>query len=271
MDLPRIQKDIETHFNTQYRNGACRMTLTALAYPPGSCEDSHPCFYPYNTLRNRAMLLVETEAILMMDIDFLPSDSLHAYSKGGLMQEVLKATRASMALVIPAFGHTALDTAAINSTELSTLLSSKHALVQAYQSGQLPGFYENRSPTCQAATNISRWLTATVPYQVAYAPVYEPYVIVGMPQVPWYDERFVGYNRDKTQHIEHLSGLGFVFSVLPDVFVIHRVHQLSHRHNDQQPWFYNRNSKLADEISIEISRGTFAPTTTFCTAKRRHT
>lgn len=35
---------------------------------------------------------------------------------------------------------------------------------------------------------------------------YEPYVLAARRFVPWYDERFRGYGRDKIQHLAHLAG-----------------------------------------------------------------
>ncbi len=35
---------------------------------------------------------------------------------------------------------------------------------------------------------------------------YEPYVLVSRHFVPWYDERFRGYGKDKIQHLTHLAG-----------------------------------------------------------------
>lgn len=37
---------------------------------------------------------------------------------------------------------------------------------------------------------------------------YEPYVLAARSFVPWYDERFRGYGRDKIQHLTHLAGKG---------------------------------------------------------------
>lgn len=39
---------------------------------------------------------------------------------------------------------------------------------------------------------------------------YEPYILVLREHVPWYDERFRGYGRDKIVHLMHLAGGDFV-------------------------------------------------------------
>ena len=42
---------------------------------------------------------------------------------------------------------------------------------------------------------------------------------------PFFDERFVGYGKNKIQWIQHLRLLGFTFHVMPKIFVIHCPHE----------------------------------------------
>ena len=44
---------------------------------------------------------------------------------------------------------------------------------------------------------------------------------------PLFDERFVGYGKNKIQFVQHLRLLGFQFFVLPSGFVIHVPHTYS--------------------------------------------
>lgn len=46
-------------------------------------------------------------------------------------------------------------------------------------------------------TDYKRWLEAARPYAIQYEEGYEPYVIIARQLVPWYDERFVGYRKNK--------------------------------------------------------------------------
>ena len=53
---------------------------------------------------------------------------------------------------------------------------------------------------------------------------YEPYVIVSRKFVPWADERFWGYNKDKISYLLHLAHQGLRFVVAPRAFVVHSPH-----------------------------------------------
>ena len=63
---------------------------------------------------------------------------------------------------------------------------------------------------------------------------YEPYVVLPWcpgsksdnprPLIPYYDERFFGYGKNKIQHISHLRFRGVPFFVLPQSFIVHHPH-----------------------------------------------
>ena len=54
---------------------------------------------------------------------------------------------------------------------------------------------------------------------------------------PHYDERFVGYGKNKIQHVSHLRYLDFEFEVVPEGFVVHRPHPPS---KAKENWLKNR-------------------------------
>merc|ERR1740117_11269 len=57
---------------------------------------------------------------------------------------------------------------------------------------------------------------------------YEPYVILRhCPSTPLFNEGFVGYGKNKIQHINHLRYSGFIFYVLPRSFFVHFPHPSS--------------------------------------------
>ena len=57
---------------------------------------------------------------------------------------------------------------------------------------------------------------------------YEPYLLVpNTPRTPRFDERFVGYGKNKIQFVQHLRLTGFQFFALPGGFVIHVPHTYS--------------------------------------------
>jgi hypothetical protein len=39
--------------------------------------------------------------------------------------------------------------------------------------------------------------------------------------VPYYDERFHGYGKNKIQHVAHLRVMGYQFAILPEGFIVH--------------------------------------------------
>lgn len=57
-----------------------------------------------------------------------------------------------------------------------------------------------------------------------YEEGYEPYIIVSRAFVPWYDERFVGYRKNKVVHLLYLSSSGIQFVVHPRAFAVHAPH-----------------------------------------------
>ncbi len=59
---------------------------------------------------------------------------------------------------------------------------------------------------------------------MAHAQGYEPYILINKRFVPWYDERFRGYGRDKIVHILHIARLGMRFVAHPRAFVVHVPH-----------------------------------------------
>ena len=56
---------------------------------------------------------------------------------------------------------------------------------------------------------------------------YEPYLVVRKEGTPLFDERFVGYGKNKIQHVSHLRKIGFAFAVLPRQFLVHVPHPKS--------------------------------------------
>ena len=70
----------------------------------------------------------------------------------------------------------------------------------------------------------NRRLVAGAPYSIRYEEGFEPYVLVARKFVPWTDERFVGYRKNKVVHLLHLASLGLQFVVHPRAFVVHSPH-----------------------------------------------
>lgn len=70
------------------------------------------------------------------------------------------------------------------------------------------------------ATNYQKWFKSEEPYKIDYSYGYEPYLLVKAPFVK-YEEAFIGYGQNKVSYGYELAGAGYVFKVLPDVFLTH--------------------------------------------------
>ncbi|VDD95986.1 unnamed protein product [Enterobius vermicularis] len=79
------------------------------------------------------------------------------------------------------------------------------------------------------ATYYSKWRSAVYPYSVLWQTYYKPYILISRLETPPYDQRFVGFGLNKVSHMMILDALGFNFTVLPDVFIIHKPHSPSHK------------------------------------------
>ena len=63
------------------------------------------------------------------------------------------------------------------------------------------------------------------PYQIEYCKRYEPWGIVSRRLMPWFDERFRGYGRNKIVFVAALNATGFSFVVDHRSYVVHRPHE----------------------------------------------
>ncbi|CAM9240661.1 unnamed protein product, partial [Heterosigma akashiwo] len=62
---------------------------------------------------------------------------------------------------------------------------------------------------------------------------YEPYFVVRKHAgLPLYDERFVGYGKNKIQYVAHLRYMGWEFFVVPLSYIIHTPHPKSDSKKD---------------------------------------
>ena len=79
---------------------------------------------------------------------------------------------------------------------------------------------------------------------------YEPYLIVPrLNSTPTFDERFIGYGKNKIQWVQHLRLAGFVFHVLPRAFVVHYPHRESAARANWEDWRDKKDRLFHDCIS----------------------
>ncbi|KFM28697.1 Glycosyltransferase-like protein LARGE1 [Auxenochlorella protothecoides] len=219
--------------------------------------------YPFNAIRNRALMLAQTEAsrgaiVLLLDVDFMPSfflsEELHEQEQYTRLRERLRQGRV---MVLPAFEMSRQE----DGREVVHKLAQggKPALAKAYTGGQVAGFQIKLWSRGHMVTDYTKWWTATEPYAG-----YEPYILVLREHVPWYDERFRGYGRDKIVHLMHLAALGMAFDVHPSQYVIHIPHPKAPTYRAtkrSKQWDYLHN--LFAEVQIDISTGNWTPVTSF--------
>uniref|UniRef100_A0A8D8SAD0 Glycosyltransferase-like protein LARGE2 n=1 Tax=Cacopsylla melanoneura TaxID=428564 RepID=A0A8D8SAD0_9HEMI len=170
-------------------------------------------FYPINMLRNVALDQVNTPYVFLLDIDFLPMLGLYSYLKSTIRGMDIMHDRKKV-LVVPAFETQRYRTA---------FPSSKQSLVSMLAEGALYTFRYHVWRQGHAPTNYTRWINATAPYRIDWAPDFEPYIVAHR-DLPRYDTRFVGFGWNKVSHIMQLFVSNYQFFVLPDAFIIHLPH-----------------------------------------------
>jgi len=175
---------------------------------------------------------VETSHMLYVDADFIPSED--AYS---MILEVLKADPDKVgdpkaAFVVPAF---AVSGGCKQMYQCKRNFASRvpkdfQELTKALQEKTVTSF--GFISELHGDTDYDAWYEQEVPQIRALECLrtlrYEPYIVVKKTaDLPHFDERFTGYGKNKVQWLVHLRFQGWVFFVLPRVFVAHMPHPVS--------------------------------------------
>ncbi|GAX17320.1 glycosyltransferase-like protein LARGE [Fistulifera solaris] len=189
--------------------------------------------YPVNHLRNLALEAVSTSHVLVVDADFVPSTGLEE----AIVQN-LPALPPRQALVIPAFErimecsnqNDCLELLRYNSSFIPHTMKELETCVQAHDCRV---FQANNNPEGHSSTRSKEWLYDRQKDELRTIECfdslrYEPYLVLpwcANDAVPYYDERFHGYGKNKIQHVQHVRFLGFSFAVLPPQgFLVHAPH-----------------------------------------------
>ncbi|KAG6551277.1 hypothetical protein Mapa_007204 [Marchantia paleacea] len=217
--------------------GLCRLDIVLVCHRRRrtsvlSCAD--PWQYPINALRNVALRFAATELVLLLDVDLLPGL--------GIQEELWNhdvyagyhraCTELRRVIVLPALQQVSpsRESSPIRheiQAGLSIVSSGKAHIVKMWEQGTVRVFASHVYPLGHGSTDTERWLSSVAMYQVQYKDGYEPYLLCARRLVPWYDERFIGYGRNKVIHAFHVASLDFRFWVHPDWFVVHVDHPLS--------------------------------------------
>lgn len=190
--------------------------------------------YPINLLRNVALKAVRTSHFLLSDIDLWPS--VDSYNEILAHGSRLK-TDSHIALVLPAFEYATpvpkdeLSRVRVREAVAKELPETFSQLRECFRVGKPARCRIFKSATdTHLSTNYDRWWRATERYRIAcfHSLRYEPYLVLpSRDSTPLFDERFLGYGKNKIQWIQHLRLSGFSFYVLPQAFVIHCPHPTS--------------------------------------------
>ena len=180
--------------------------------------------FPYNMLRNVALRGCEAEYVMAADVDFVPlpvrpSRTLRRHlaaleARGGAPVAVVLAAfeQVQLAGAKPMLPHDASGLAPmLNKVQLQAMVGSGKAI----------GFASNVYEMGHKCDRAAQFFGASQPYETQYEFGCEPYTIVPRATAHLYDERFVGYGKDRVSWNYELAAKGATFTVLPDVFLVH--------------------------------------------------
>mmetsp|Transcript_15970 Transcript_15970/g.37652 ORF Transcript_15970/g.37652 Transcript_15970/m.37652 type:complete len:598 (-) Transcript_15970:50-1843(-) len=246
-------------FKAQAATNAGRTITVVYQLPAQEVKcPAYDTLYPVNKLRNEALRGARSQLVLLVDVDFLPSDGLYGSLCGKddgrkLFRALCGPSRKSdgaqkpRALVIPAF-----EARSWKKEEVKPhgQMLSHGGLKEAYEAGDTLGFHTWYFPKGHGATNFQRWFAGPAEedmdrgvrdrlrkrthgvnaYHVEYEEGFEPYVVAARHQVPAYDERFKGYGMNKISHLHEMAkGQGFKFFVMDnfEAFLVAKWHPRS--------------------------------------------
>lgn len=89
---------------------------------------------------------------------------------------------------------------------------------------------------------------------------FEPYVLIARKHVPWYDERFVGYRKNKVVHLLHLAQMGLQFVVHPRAFAVHAPHPRARTWKvTHKTGLWDQLAAIYDDVRDRLSAKSYVP------------
>ena len=232
---------------------ACRREQLLLTVMEPSKTLSAPS-YPVNHLRNLAVEQVTTTHMVVMDVDFFPSDALESIIQNETIRTLL-ADDYRHALVIPAFEYLpkCQNNCSSNAELLSRMPRSKSDLMRLYDTGESAVFHDYWPPA-HDTTDYLTWMQqaygSLVPIPCIKSNHYEPYLIVRKCQaLPLFQEAFTGYGFNKASFTMHLQAAQYRFSQVGGVFCTHFPHPES-----KAKQAYNRNKHRRSGHRLQMER-----------------
>ncbi|CAM6107877.1 unnamed protein product [Calypogeia fissa] len=229
------------HGRVEAKGGPCRLDIVLVAHEQKKNSKDFPCEepwrYPINSLRNVALQSAATELVIVLDVDFLPGFGIQEQlRKVDVYSGYLRAcTELRRVIILPALEE-APDPEDNNpdsrpwekdhlQSAFQIVSGSKASVENLWARGKLRTFAVDKYPRGHAPTDTDRWISSAATYEVQYEVDYEPYFLCSRRLVPWYDERFTGYGKNKVIHVFHTAVLDFRFWVHPEWYVIHVYHE----------------------------------------------
>lgn len=202
---------------------------------------------------------VRTTHFFLTDIDLWPSTDAY---KAILRTGAKLLSRRNATLVLPAFEYHDVAreqtikprTKSENEALATGLPRTAAQLRKCTQRQQEPScdIFKHSTDT-HFTTNYERWWQSERPSRIScfHSLRYEPYLVVPRGgATPDFDERFVGYGKNKIQWIQHLRLLGFTFHVLPKAFVIHCPHEESTARQGWEKYKSKKDRLFQDFIQV---------------------
>jgi len=233
--------------------------VTILPYFSSGSEEAWQ--YPVNKLRNIGLDALQTTHFMVVDVDFVPSETLNRsiHDNFSSLQDHRDA------LVVPAFERKPDEQHRCDSiAECQELLredsdfipSDFNHLRECVRKEECIVFQSDVNWEGHYTTRSDAWLRGEwyehggnnsenekQPRKIDcfHTFRYEPYVVLRWCKgsTPYYDERFVGYGKNKIEYISHMRFIGYEFAVLPNGFIVHHPHPES---NAKESWNNNQNN-----------------------------
>ena len=196
--------------------------------------------FPYNVLRNIALEGCISDYVMAADVDFVPYPLRpSAILRKALVEHDVR-DGARNVLVLAAFEEVeqprksaqsranATDPTATYPKPTGRRLAlsrpaglDKAELVRRVRAGQIVGFASREYDAGHRCDHVNTFLMTSASYRVEYEFGCEPYTVLPRAMAHQYEERFVGYGKDRVSWNYELAARGAVFHVPADIFLIH--------------------------------------------------
>lgn len=206
--------------------------------------------YPVNLLRNVARRNALTEFVLVLDVDLLPNDGLHA-------QFVAFARENRLFVESHRDDKTVYVAPAFEVRDGVPSPRDKASLLQRVEAMDARPFYLELCWKCQKHTDYEAWQREppgdklAVLFEVLWRDPWEPFYF-GRNSAPFYDERFRQYGFNRISQVCEMHVSGYKFSVLDNAFVVHQGLKTAasfHRNKDADQ---ERNRVLFRQFKLEL-------------------